>query len=110
MKDTIKVIIKHPNQVVGEYKAIDNTLEALQKVVGGYIELISVQSDPEVLLICNEEGKLQGLSHNFIITEKDTLKDLIVGPAIICGADGEDFGDVPITLDEWHKILWDWGN
>ena len=111
MKDKIKVITKYPNQVAGSYKTIDNTLGALQKIVGGYIEAITAQFDPELLIICNEEGKLQGLEQSFVIADQNgNVLDSIHGPVIVCGADGEDFDDVPITVDEWHKMLWNWGN
>lgn len=41
---------------------IDNTLEAMQEFVGGYIEAVTL-SDGKVI-ICNEEGKLLGLPYN----------------------------------------------
>ena len=34
---------------------IPNTLHALQDLVGGYIETVTVRTDPKVVLICNEE-------------------------------------------------------
>ena len=40
---------------------IDNTLKALQTEVGGYIETVSIA---DVVIICNEEGRLCGLPFN----------------------------------------------
>ena len=40
---------------------IDNTLEAMQKLVGGYIEAVS---KGDYAIICNEEGRIKGLKPN----------------------------------------------
>lgn len=45
-----------------EVMNIENTLEAKQKLVNGWIEVVSVTDD--ILLICNEEGKLENLLPN----------------------------------------------
>ena len=63
---------------------IENTLEAEQKAVGGYIEVVSLGNDK--LLICNEEGKLNGMQGNRRIG-----KDIIAGPFFIVGEDGDEF-------------------
>ena len=87
MRAIIKEVGKSP--VV---KDIENTLDALKSLVGGYIEVIGL--DDKVLLICNEEGKLQGLPPNF-----STGYDVIVGTAVFVSFDGkEDFTD----LDDWQ--------
>lgn len=57
----MKVVRKevHCNPHVVE---IGNTLEALQKEVGGYIETVTMFTD--MAIICNEEGRLMGMEHN----------------------------------------------
>ena len=71
---------------------IENTLDALKSLVGGYIEVVGL--DDGVLLICNEEGKMQGLPPNF-----STGYDVIVGTAVFVSFDGgEDFTD----LNDWQ--------
>ncbi len=67
---------------------IENTLEALQKAVGGYIEVIGVEGD--ILMICDEEGKLKGKAANFTVRN-----DVIVGDVLFVqnGYDG-DFTDI----------------
>lgn len=82
----IKVLIVEPDKLPEE-RIIDNTLETKQKIVGGYIEYISTSMNEEVLLICNEEGKLNGMAPN-----RDIGYDIIFGPMIIIGEDssGED--------------------
>ena len=49
----ISVLIKEPGKKPRR-ESIPNTLEALQRVVGGYIETVTFASD--VVIICNEEG------------------------------------------------------
>ena len=63
---------------------IENTLEAEQKAVGGHIEVLPL--DNEKLLICNEEGKLNGMRGNRRIGN-----DVIAGPFFIVGEDGDEF-------------------
>ena len=63
---------------------IENTLKAEQEAVGGYIEVLPL--DNEKLLICNEEGKLNGMQGNRRIGN-----DVIAGPFFIVGEDGDEF-------------------
>lgn len=42
-------------------KEIPNTLEALKDIVKGYIEMIRLPFNYDLVLICNEEGKLLNL-------------------------------------------------
>ena len=80
MRAIIKEVGKTP-----QVKDIDNTLEALKDIVGGYIEVVSMEDN--ILLICNEEGKMQGLPPNFSMGY-----DVIVGTAVFVSYDGkEDF-------------------
>lgn len=87
MRTIIKEVGKAP-----EIKNIENTLDALKSLVGGYIEVVGL--DDNVLLICNEEGKMKGLPPNF-----STGYDVIVGTAVFVSFDGkEDFTD----LNDWQ--------
>lgn len=54
----ILVAIKKPGELPGLEPLFENSLEAFQKAVGGYIEVVTVASD--LVLICNEEGRLPG--------------------------------------------------
>ena len=83
MDKKIRVLVKEPGKEA-ELREIQNTLEALQCIVGGYIETVTFAED--CTLIVNEEGKLQGLPVNFRI-----FGDVIVGTAVLAGVDGEEF-------------------
>lgn len=69
-------------------KEIDNTLEAMQAEVGGYIETVTVCSD--LVIVCDEEGLLKGLPHNTNLLGAD-----FYGPIFFCGVKGDEFCDVP---------------
>lgn len=86
MSDTIKVLFK-PVGKPFEERVIPNTLEACQELVGGYIETVTVTTD--VVLVCNEEGRLLGLAPN------PFLGGNFVGDWFLCGVKGEEFTDVP---------------
>lgn len=71
---------------------VDNTLEALQTIVGGNIETVPLVPDRAVMIV-NEEGLLLGLEPNLMATFAAGTD--IVGRAIIVGIDCEEFTDVP---------------
>lgn len=70
---------------------IENTLEALQKQVGGYIETLTLIPGKAVMIV-NEEGLLLGLTINPAASALAGVK--IVGPALIVGVGDEDFCDL----------------
>ena len=80
--EAIQVLIKKPGHEP-VYREIENSLESLQSIVGGYIEAIRFN---EYLLICNEEGKLKNLPANILYRN-----DIIVGNIIVCRMGEEDF-------------------
>lgn len=64
----------------------DFKLEQLQKIVGGYIEVVTLGNDE--LMILNERGKLMKLPYNRDATEiyqkAFQTDDFIVGDVLIC--------------------------
>lgn len=100
----IKVIIKRPEEEFGHVCNISASLENLQKTVGGYIEAVPLTD--KIVMICNEDGKLQHLEHNFHLPF-----DTMVGTVIICGVDGDEFSDIPEWFFKiWKELLRGWGN
>lgn len=80
-------IIKTNNEVieVTPKNGTDFSLEELQEIVGGYIEILPLK-DNEIMVI-NEEGKLDGLDYNSKATkevQKCGLADFIVGDVLVC--------------------------
>ena len=89
-------------------KEIDNTLEALQGIVGGYIEIPYVGEmfmENGIDIIINEEGKfIDGLKPEIVIVEKKTnaILDMIYGNCIFASHDKD--GNT-IGLSDEQKIL-----
>ncbi len=78
-----------------ETAEVRNTLKDVQKVVGGYIEVVWLSET--AALVCNEEGKLRGLRANrWILSRNRGVGDCIRGTFLIVGVNGEDFD----SLDE----------
>lgn len=69
----ITVLLVEPNKYP-KITEIEDSLEAMQKIVGGNIEVYSPFND-EVAIICNEEGKMIGLPLNRVIyTEPEMVE------------------------------------
>lgn len=90
----MKVIVKEPGEYPGHYEEIQNTLAALQKIVKGYIEAVTIR--PGVVVICDEEGLLKGKDYNCMS---------FVGTIVVVGVNGADMVDVPLTLPEWEAMI-----
>lgn len=82
-KLTVVMVEPHKTPYVTE---IADELSALQRCVGGYIEVMG--NGDGTLIICNEEGKLQGLEGNRRIRDGMSI---IAGTFFVVGDDGENF-------------------
>ena len=103
LEEKIKCLLVKPYELPKEIE-IDNTLEAKQKLVGGYIEHAFLPKDDSVVLICNEEGKINGMKPN-----RDIGHDIIFGPFLIVGNDFENGGYKSLTSEQIlnYKIRFD---
>lgn len=72
----IKVLLVEPEKYPKEI-VIDDSLEAMQEVVGGDIEEY-MPYDDDVAIICNEEGKMRGLPLNRAVYVQDNDKKEMV--------------------------------
>ena len=91
--DKIRVILLEPNKLA-RVAEIDHSLEGMQQVVKGYIEAV-YPFEEEVCIVCNEEGKIDGLPLNrALYDENHEIYDIIAGPAFICDCSGESFGSL----------------
>ena len=103
LEKRIKCLLVKPYELPQEIE-IDNTLEAKQKLVGGWIEQAFLPKDDSVVLICNEEGKINGMKAN-----RDIGHDIIFGPFLIVGNDFENGGYKSLTDEQIlnYKIRFD---
>lgn len=111
MADTIRILISQPD---GSFSVttINPDLDVMQKIVGGYIEVVS---DPSGFngfsAYCNEEGKLQGLPVNATSTrfmdrlfterrlQRFSVHDVLVGPVFWCGGADEEGDDTSLPAE-----------
>ncbi len=80
----IKVVVQNPGEI-SRIVTIPNTLEALQELVGGYIEPHHICGS--LVLVMDEDGRLKGLPENVRCVQYGT----IVGPVFITADQDEDF-------------------
>ncbi len=83
---------------------IENSLTNMRRVVGGHIEAVTLSLDPEIVLVCNEEGQINGLPlcRSVPLVAGIDILD-IRGDCFICGADGEEFADLPEPRRQWLR-------
>lgn len=105
MIDTSKVFAVHLFPSAGthphiELVEIDNTLNAFQSAVGGYIEAYTIQAQSvkssfagkePIVVICDEDGRYKELDSCCRLGELDFVGDLLV-----VGQTGDKFSDVPL--------------
>lgn len=93
LKHKIRVVLCEPGRVA-RYAEIGTELEDLQKAVGGMIEAY-YPFEEEVCIVCNDEGKLNGMLPNRSVRGEDgSVQDIIFGPFFICGCSGYEFGSL----------------
>lgn len=103
----IKVLLVEPNNYPKVIE-IEDTLEAKQQIVGGYIEMVMPYED-DVAIICNEEGKISGLPLNRSIKDENgEIVDVIAGTFFVCyaPADSENFHSLPDELIDKYTELY----
>lgn len=85
---------------------IENSLRNMQNFIGGYIETVTVLKNPQVILVCDEEGVLNNRALNPSLPDLDEYGGLgsgfVLGDCFLCGVDREEFADLP---DKWKSIL-----
>ena len=83
---------KYPRMV-----EINDSLEDLQRLVGGYIEVYS-PFDDEVAIVCNDEGKIDGLPLNRAVYDQETgeILDVIAGSFFLVSA--------PLEYDSFQSL------
>lgn len=85
--EKIEILVVEP--MIKPYKAvIDNTLDAMQQVVGGYIEPIYLD---DVAVVVNEEGKINGSPLNRSLYDNGERFDIAAGTFFVCGLGEESF-------------------
>ena len=89
-ENTLTVLVVAPGEKP-KVETIDCGLESLQQQVGGYIEAVYPFEEP-VGLVCNEEGKINGMQLNRALRNDDnSIYDIVSGTFLVVGLGEEDF-------------------
>ena len=98
----MNVLVVEPLKAPYE-KEIDPGLESLQHEVDGYIESLGL--DEDACIICNEEGKINGLELNRAMKdEHGRITDIIAGTFLVVGLGEEDFDSLtPQQMEKYKK-------
>lgn len=99
MENKITAVVKYPHKKPKTVE-IDNTLEALQDIVGGLITSADLPDIFDVWGFCNDEGLLIGLEPNIFRPE---YGDGIVGPIVFVGG-GDDGESISLTSEQIKKV------
>ena len=85
---------------------LEGTLKSMQDFVGGTIQAIYPFEDA-VAIVCNDEGKLNGMKYNRALrNEAGDVMDILCGPFFICGLSEEDFTSLTEEqLEIYHKVF-----
>ena len=107
-EETIKVVLLEPGKLA-RITEIGRSLEQMQAVVGGDIEAF-YPFEEEVCIVCNEEGKINGMALNRAIREEETQVDMSYGELVAQFREAERRGDgkhvsgfVVITEDSFNE-------
>lgn len=103
MEENIRIIYCPANSAP-EIRYIPNTLEAMQRTVGGLIEMLGACIG--VVIVCNEEARILGMPPN-----QSAPFSGFVGDVFICGIESGEEGEnfASIGDDEcrfWFEQCW----
>lgn len=95
----MNVLMVEPGKTPYETQ-IGDDLQSMQAAVGGHLEAVYPFDQP-VALVCNEDGKRDGLPFNRALRDADgDVYDIIAGNFFIAGLGQSDFADLPHELAE----------
>ena len=86
----MKIVVVEPGFTSPEIREIDGSLESMQEVVGGYIE-VHYPWDGPFCLVCNEDAKQLGLELNRVVRYDSGAFEVFRGTIFVVGIEGEEF-------------------
>ena len=97
----MRVLVVEPEHKP-EVRDIDDSLKAMQNIVGGLIQPIYL--DDSVALICNDEGKLMNLTANRGLRDKNgQIYDIVFGTFFLCGAHADSDSFASLTSEQIER-------
>lgn len=100
----MQVVIVEP-QKKPTVQNIDDGLEAMQKIVGGTIQVIYPFAEP-IALICNDEGKFLNLPLNRALRDNaGCVYDIVAGTFFLCAAPPDSDNFASLTEEQTQTCL-----
>jgi hypothetical protein len=99
---TIRVAVMRPAERVA-FEEIENDLEPMQKIVGGYIEPLFLPDG--LVVVFNEEGQHLGLTPNRFIEGSPLHRVLLHGTFFVARKIGDEFASIT-PEDERDLVQW----
>lgn len=93
----MKVYMKEPGKRSRTLVIDKRDLALMQELVGGYIETVTFG---QLVIICDEDGRIKNKPHCCKVGETD-----FVGTILAVGTEGEDFADVPVSMETWRWMI-----
>lgn len=93
-REKIRVVYCEPGQLA-RITEIGTELANLQQAVGGGLIETFYPFEEEVCIVCNDEGKFNGMRPcRAVYGEDGKMMDIIFGPFFICDCSGEEFASL----------------
>ena len=94
VKERIRVVYCEPGRLARTVE-IGTELVDLQRAVGGGLIEPYYPFEEPVCIVCNDEGKFNGMRPNRAVRNEDgRIEDIIFGPFFICDCSTENFGSL----------------
>ena len=101
MRKKISVIIKDPDKNP-RHVYISDSLENLQRTVGGHIQRMTIATD--LVVLCDVDGPVNDKKYNCTLCGIQ-----LFGTIVFCGINGTDYADMPgdyHTFKKYFPQLW----
>lgn len=93
----MKIVVAEPGFAMPEIREIDGSLESMQEIVGGYIE-VHYPWDMPCCLVCNEDAERFGLPLNRLLRYDNGVYEIFRGTIFAVGIEGEEFASLTDTV------------
>lgn len=98
----ITVVMCEPDKLA-RIEVIGTELSDLQKAVGGGFIETYYPFEEEVCIVCNDEGKINGMPLNRSVKREGKVAEIIAGPFFICDSSNPNFGS--LSKEQQDKYL-----
>ena len=104
-EENIRVVMVEPGKYARE-EVIGTDIYELQNAVGGGLIDACYPFEELVCIVCNDEGKINGMRPNRALRADDgRIYDVICGPFFICDCSTENFGSLTDEQVERYKEM-----